>query len=249
MRDLARTLLATLVTAVLLIGLWAYVTRSGGLPPTLLPGPADVLAALHSGWVDGLLWPHAAFTAQAALTGLLIGALAGFAAGSFVVLMPALEAFVVPVVFGLQSVPKIAVAPLLVAYLGFGLASKAFTAALLCFFPLFVATVTGMRSVDPGLLDLYRVASASRLHVLWHVRIPAAAPYLFAALQIAVVLAVIGSVVSEFVASTHGLGFIVKSRSQDLDVSMMFAAIATLSLMGVTGNLLVRLAQRRLVFW
>jgi NitT/TauT family transport system permease protein len=156
---------------------------------------------------------------------------------------------VVPVVFGLQSVPKIAIAPLLVAYLGFGLPSKVFTAALLCFFPLFVATVTGMRSVDPGLLDLYRVASASRLHLLRHVRIPAAAPYLFAGLQVAVVLAVIGSVVSEFVASTHGLGFIVKSRSQDLDVSMMFAAIATLSLMGVTGNLLVRLAQRRLVFW
>lgn len=247
--EFAKTTLATFVTAAVLLLVWSQLTGPGGLPRTVLPGPMDVVGALHNGWVLGHLWPHAAFTVQAALTGLALGATAGIVVGAIVVMVPMLEAFVVPVVFGLQSVPKIAVAPLLIAWLGFGMASKVFTAALLCFFPVFVAAITGMRAVEPSLLDLYRSLSASRLHVLLHVRLPAAAPYLFAALQIAVVLGMIGSVVSEFVASTHGLGFIIRARSQDLDVSMMFAAILTLSVIGVLMGAVVRAVQRRVVFW
>lgn len=247
--DALRTGLATLLTACVLLTVWAWATGPGGLQKTVLPSPADVLGALYNGWIAGQLWPHAAFTAQAAFAGLLIGTLLGLAGAALVVMVPVLEAFLLPVVFAMQSVPKIAVAPLVIAYLGFGIGSKIFTAALLAFFPVFVAAITGMRSLDPGLIDLYRVASASRWHVLRHARIPAAAPYLFASLQIAIVLSLIGSVVSEFIASTHGLGFVIKARSQDLDVSMMFAAIFTLSLMGVLGGAAVSWAQRRLVFW
>lgn len=244
-----RSGLGTLLTACVLLLAWAWATAPGGLQKTVLPSPADVLGALYNGWVAGQLWPHAAFTAQAALSGLLLGTVLGFMFAALVVMVPLLEAFLLPVVFALQSVPKIAVAPLVIAYLGFGIGSKIFTAALLAFFPVFVAAITGMRSLDAGLIDLYRALSASRWHVLWHARIPAAAPFLFAALQIAIVLSLIGSVVSEFIASTHGLGFIIKARSQDLDVSMMFAAIFTLSLMGVLGSALVSVARHRLVFW
>jgi NitT/TauT family transport system permease protein len=247
--ETAKTGLATIAAASILLAVWFVVTARGALPPTVLPGPTDVFGALRNGLAGGQLWPHIVFTTQSAFSGLLIGASLGVVAGALVVLVPVLEPFVVPVVVGLQSVPKIAVAPIIIAYLGYGMAPKVFTVALLCFFPLFVAAVAGLRALDGPIVDLYRAASASKLHVLLNARIPAAAPYLFSALQIAFVLSLLGCVVSEFIASSKGLGFVIKARSLDLDVSTMFAAIIVLSAIGVLGNLLIRTVQRRVVFW
>jgi len=244
-----RTALAGSLTTLALIALWAYLTGPGGMPPTVLPAPMDVIRSLHIGLIDGQLWQHIVFTARAALVGLLIGGVSGLFLGTAVVLVPLVEPFLMPIVVGLQSVPKVALAPLLIWYLGFGIESKIITAAILCFFPIFVASVNGLRSLSPEILELYRAASASRWHVLVNARLPAAAPYLFAALQIAILLGLTGSVVSEFVASSQGLGYIIRARSQELDLSMAFAAVVVLSFLGVFGSLLVRAAQRKLVFW
>jgi NitT/TauT family transport system permease protein len=249
MKEAWKTALASALTLAALVLLWAWATRSGGLQKSVLPPPADVAAALKAGLVDGTLHVHVLATGRAALAGLAIGVALGIAAGALVVLLPLLEAFLLPLVTAMQSVPKVALAPLIVAYLGFGSASKIFTAAMLAFFPAFLAAVAGLRSADRAHLDLYRACGASPLHTLWNVRLPAAAPYLLAALQVAVVFSLIGVVVSEFIAATEGLGYVVKARSQELDVSMMFAAIGVLCAMGVAGGLLVRLAQHRLVFW
>jgi NitT/TauT family transport system permease protein len=247
--ETAKTFVATVATASILVLAWSVVTMRGALPPTVLPGPTDVFGALRNGLVSGQLWPHILFTMKSAFCGLLIGASLGVVTGAVVVLVPILEPFIVPVVVGLQSVPKIAVAPIIIACLGYEMAPKVFTVALLCFFPLFVATVAGLRALDGPIVDLYRAASASELHVLINARIPAVAPYLFSALQIAFVLSLLGCVVSEFIASSKGLGFVIKARSLDLDVSTMFAAIILLSAIGVIGTLLIRTVQRRLVFW
>ncbi|MBR0898896.1 ABC transporter permease [Bradyrhizobium tropiciagri] len=249
MKEIVATSLATLISTALLLIVWIVVTGPGGLPGTIFPSPIDVLRALYSGLVEGLLWPHIRFTVQSAMVGLLIGASLGVAAGALVVLVPVIEPFVLPIVVGLQSVPKIAVTPIIIACLGFGMASKVFTVALLCFFPLFVSAVAGLRATDQSLLDLYRVVSASKMHVLLNARIPAAAPYLFSGFQIAFVLSLLGCVVAEFIASSRGLGFIIKARSNDLDISTMFAAIVVLSAIGVVGTTIVRLLQRRVVFW
>lgn len=249
MKDAWKTALASLASFALLVLLWAWAARAGGLGKSVLPPPADVAAALKAGLVDGTLHAHIVATGRAALAGLAIGVALGVAAGALIVLVPVLEAFLLPLVTAMQSIPKVALAPLIVAYLGFGPASKIFTAAMLAFFPAFLAAVAGLRSADRAHLDLYRACGASPLHTLWNVRVPAAAPYLVAALQVAVVFSLIGVVVSEFIAATEGLGYVIKARSQELDVSMMFAAIAVLCAMGVAGGLLVRLAQRRLVFW
>ena len=251
MKDAAKTCAASLLTLGVLLLLWAWATRAGGggLGKSVLPSPADVAGALRAGLFEGTLHVHVLATGRAALTGLAVGVVLGVAAGALVVLMPVLELSVVPVVTALQSVPKVALAPLVVAYLGFGLAAKVFTAAMLAFFPAFLAAVTGMRAADPAHLDLYRACGASPLHTLWHVRIPAAAPFLFAALQVAVVFSLIGVVVSEFIAAIEGLGHVIKARSLELDVSMMFAATIVLCAMGVLGGVLVRLAQRWVVFW
>jgi len=249
MSELARTAIATALTALALLALWAFATGPGGVESFVLPPPAAVLGALRQGWIDGLLLPHVAYTGRAALVGLAIGATLGIAVGGIVSMVRPLEYFMVPLVSGMQSVPKIAVAPLIIAYFGFGIESKVFTVALLTFFPLFVATVAGLRSVDANIVDMYRAFSASRLHILIHARLPAAGNYIFGALQIAVVLALIGAVISEFIASTKGLGFVIKTQAGELDISVMFAAIISLALMGVAAGALVRFAQRRVLFW
>jgi NitT/TauT family transport system permease protein len=248
MKDTAKTLLASLATLLVLTLLWWWATRPGGLGKAVLPTPGDVAGALRSGLVEGSLYPHIVATGRAALVGLGLGVCLGVAAGALIVLVPLLEIFLLPIVTAMQSIPKVALAPLIVAYLGFGLASKVFTAAMLAFFPAFLAAVAGLRSADRAHLDLFRACAASPLHTLWNVRIPAAAPFLFAALQVAVVFSLIGVVVSEFIAATEGLGYVIKARSMELDVSMMFAAIVVLCAMGVAGGLLVRLLQHRLVF-
>ncbi len=249
MREAWKTALGSTATLAVLVLLWAWATQAGGLAKSVLPPPADVLAALRAGLVDGTLHAHVLATGRAALAGLVIGVGLGLSAGALIVLVPLLEAFLLPLVTAVQSVPKVALAPLIVAYLGFGAASKVFTAAMLAFFPAFIAAVAGLRSADRAHIDLFRACGASRFHTLLNVRLPAAAPYLLAALQVAVVFSLIGVVVSEFIAATEGLGYVIKARSQELDVSMMFAAIAVLCGMGVGAGLLVRLAQRRLVFW
>lgn len=249
MKDAAKSVLSAVVALLLLTALWAAFTGPGGLDRSVLPSPTDVAGALKSGLVGGTLHAHILATGRAALLGLAVGVSLGIAAGALIVLVPVLEMFLLPVVTAMQSVPKVALAPLIVAYLGFGLASKVFTAAMLAFFPAFLAAVNGLRSVDRAQLDLLRACSASPMYTLWHVRVPAAAPYLFAALQVAVVFSLIGVVVSEFIAATEGLGYVIKARSLELDVSMMFAAILVLCAMGVLGGLLVRVVQRRLVFW
>lgn len=249
MKDRLKTAAGSLSTLALLTLWWWAVTRPGGLDKSVLPSPHDVAGALHAGLIAGTLHAHILATGKAAMLGLTIGVSLGVAAGALVVLVPLLEMFVLPVVTAMQSIPKVALAPLVVAYLGFGIASKVFTAAMLTFFPAFLAAVAGLRAVDAAHLDLYRACAASPLHTLWNLRIPAAAPYLFAALQVAVVFSLIGVVVSEFIAATEGLGYVIKARSLELDVSMMFAAILVLCAIGVAAGLAVQLLQRRLVFW
>lgn len=137
----------------------------------------------------------------------------------------------------------------LIVWLGFGTESKIALVVLICFFPVFVNSVAGFRSANPDVIDLLRVFNASRLHVFFNAKVPAAATSIFAGLQIAVVLALIGAVVGEFVTAKQGLGFLIQSSTLNFDVPTMFAAIMTLALLGILGTTLVKFAYRRVVFW
>jgi NitT/TauT family transport system permease protein len=145
--------------------------------------------------------------------------------------------------------PTVAIAPLIVVYLGVGLASKVATVALLCFFPVFVNTVAGFHTTDRRLIDLYRASSSSRVRLLWDVKLPSAIDHIMASLQVAVVLAFVGCVVSEFVASTAGLGHVIKTFATDLNVAVMFAAIISLGAIGAITGFVVTHVHRRVVFW
>jgi NitT/TauT family transport system permease protein len=185
----------------------------------------------------------------ATLTGFAIGSLIGIVVGSLVAEIRVVSLAIYPLIIAIQSMPTVAIAPLIIVYLGVGMESKVFTVALLCFFPVFVNTVAGLNAADPRLMDLYRAFSAGRGRIFWDVKLPGAVDHIMASLQVAIVLAFVGCVVSEFIASPKGLGFIIRSFESDLNVAFMFAAIVSLGVLGGVAGTLVSHLHRRLVFW
>jgi NitT/TauT family transport system permease protein len=240
---------ATLVTFLALMLLWQGAIILFALPSYILPSPYAVGSALERGWIGGALWHHAWFTMCGVLIGCLIGAIAGIAAGAIVAETRIFSLAFYPLVIAVQSMPTVAIAPLIIVYLGVGLASKIVTVAMLCFFPVFVNTVAGFNAADPKLIDLYQAASATRWRMFLDVKLPGAVDHIMASLQIALVLAFVGCVVSEFVASSAGLGHIIKTFATDLNSAVMFAAIASLGILGGTLGFLITRIHRRIVFW
>ena len=238
-----------LITFIVILAVWTGGLSWFNIPNYILPTPSGVLNALRVGYVEGLYWPHLFATIQAIVFGYVIGCVSAFVLGAIAADSKTFERFLYPYVVGIQSMPKVALAPLIILWFGFGLASKVVTVALICFFPLFINTVIGIRQTDPNLVDLLRVCSASRLQLFYYVKLPAAAGHIFAGLEISVVLSLIGAIVAEFVASQRGLGTLIQSASQNLDVAAMFAVLFTLALIGIGASSLVRYLHRRFVFW
>ncbi|HLT25146.1 MAG TPA: ABC transporter permease [Zeimonas sp.] len=249
MGERTKSVLAATLSFAAVFFVWHAATAWWGVPSYVIPSLPELGQSAYAGLVEGTLYGHIGFTLGSTAVGLLIGAVAGFVVGVVVAEVPALERAVYPIVAGIQSVPKVALAPLIIVYFGLGAGSKIFTVALLVFFPIFVNTVAGLKSVDVELVALFRTLSASRLHVLSQVKIPAAAPAIFSGMKIAVVVGLIGCITSEFVASMQGIGFIIKSRAGELDVSLMFVCILILSACGAGAIYLVEILERRFVFW
>ena len=228
---------------------WWFAGVAWGIDPAVLPGPKDVLHALIGGFAHGTMIEHIRFTLMATLAGMALGCSMGFLAGLWVGESMQANRFLFPIVLGMQSMPIVAIGPLLIVWFGIGIASKIALVAISCFFPLFVSTVAGVNSAKPELLDLYRACGAGRVRTLFDVKLPGALHYVFGGLEISVALGLISCVVAEFIASQKGLGYLIKALSGQLDVSMMFAAIITLAVMGVCGTHLVRLAHRYFAGW
>jgi len=250
MKDRLLSIALGLSSLTVLLVLWHVAVVGLEVPSYLLPKPADVGVAMWSGYVvQGTYWKHLGTTVYEMVVGYAIGCSVAFVVGAMVAEWRLLERLVMPYVVALQSMPKVALAPLLIVWFGFGVASKVVLVALICFFPVFINCFYGFRSANPDLLRLYRSLRASRLHVFLHLKLPSAAGPVFAGLQIAVVLALIGAVVGEFVSSKQGLGYLIQSSTLSFDVATMFAAILSLSLIGILASTLVRMLHSRLVFW
>ncbi len=238
-----------LITAVVLLTLWSLSVRVFEIPDYLIPSPGAVLTTLKAGYIDGQYWPHFLFTLTNTAVGYALGCGLALLLGAIVAESRTFERFFFPYIVALQATPKVAIAPLILVWFGYGMASKVVLIALMTFFPVFINTITGLRQTNPALLDLMRVCSASRMHVFLNVKLPSAAGHLFAGLQISVVLALIGAVVSEFVSSSKGLGYLIQSATINLDVATMFACIFSLIVIGVTSTRLIGLLHQKLVFW
>jgi NitT/TauT family transport system permease protein len=238
-----------LVTLLIVLATWRYATQPGGLPPYLLPSPVAVAHALWSGLSTGEFWPHVAFTLSSTLIGYAIGSVSAVFTGMLVAESRLFERFVFPYIVAIQATPKVALAPLILVWFGFGLASKVVLVALICFFPLLVNTISGIRRTDPDLIAMARSFSRPAWWVFLHIKLPAAASMIFAGLEIGIVLALIGAVVGEFIAAELGVGYLIGSATVNMNVALMFAGVLILAAFGVLSSLVVRWIQGRVVFW
>lgn len=231
----------------LLIGGWEIAARRLGLSALVLPPPSRVAQALWQGLASGYLGPHLGATALKLLLGLVAGCTIGFGAGVLLAEMPALRRQLMPYVVVSQVVPKLALMPLFLVWFGFGLVPTVVITALICFFPLLETTLTGLAQVPPAQLELFRMLGASRWQTLLRLKLPSGLPAVLAGLRVAVVLALVGVVVGEFIGASRGLGALVIAAQGSMDTPLMFAVLMLVSLLGL---LLYRLAlslERRLL--
>lgn len=217
------------VAMVVFVGLWSLVGHLGDYPSFLLPTPGQVWAKFLAVMADGTLWYHASITLVEILGGLLLGLAAATLLGYWLAKSPIVERFLSPYIVASQSVPIVALAPLLIVWFGFGLLPKVLICALTIFFPVLISTIVGLRSVEEDLMDLMRSLQATRWQVFRFLEVPAALPVLLGGLKVGVTLSVIGAVVGEFAQSDRGLGFLVNLANRGLfDTPLMFVALFVL---------------------
>jgi NitT/TauT family transport system permease protein len=230
-RRWALTLAPIVLAAVL--GLWQLIVTLGDYPTFLLPTPGRVWQRLAQVWRDGTLLMHTLVTLREVLGGLALGLTVAVLLGYALAKSPLLETILSPYLVASQAIPIVALAPLLVIWFGPGSLSKVLVCALTLFFPVLVNTVVGVRSVDVELRELLRSLEATPAQVVRYLELPAALPVLFGGLKVGATLSVIGAVVSEFVSSDRGLGFLVNLARGLFDTPLMFVALFTLMAMAL----------------
>jgi ABC-type nitrate/sulfonate/bicarbonate transport system permease component len=248
-----RRWLAPAILLVLLLGAWELAARwhviadALSLKPYLVPAPSDVASAL---WSDrSMLASNAWVTLREVLGGLAIAIAVGFALALVLHVSGVLRRAVYPLLVASQTIPIIAIAPILVVWFGYGAGPKLAIIALVCFFPVTVNTLDGLRSVDPELPKLMRTLDASRLQALARVEVPAALPYFLSGARIAVAVAVIGAVFGEWAGSSSGLGYLILNLQNQLQTARVFAAITVLSAIAIGLFGLLALAEHRIAWW
>ena len=238
---------AAAASAVALIGLWEALCAWAGIAPQLLPAPSAIWRELTANF--GLLLYHTWITTAEVLAGFVIATIIGIALAIAVDRSKFLSAIIHPYVIVMQATPKVALAPFLVIWFGFGISSKIAMAALVTFFPIFVNAIAGFATISPRMIDLMTVLRASPRQMMWKAKVPAALPYIFAGLEIGILLSLIGAIVGEFVSSTAGLGYLVANYNFQLQTAAAFAALVMLVILGVASYWIVLAAKHRVVFW
>ena len=240
-------LIRAIVTGAGLVALWEMAALTLGLPHYILPGPWQVAVA----WIENapLLLRHAGTTLVEILLGFALGGLLGAVSALAIAQFKPLRHWLLPVLVASQAVPVFALAPILVLWLGYGLASKVAMATIIIYFPVAAAFLDGLRRTDPGWLDLARVMGASRASILRHIRTPAALPALGSGLRVAAAVAPIGAVIGEWVGSSAGLGYLMLHANARLRIDLMFAALLTLAIAAIALYYAVDAVLRRALPW
>ena len=240
-----------LVPAVFVVGvaLWEWAVRQWGVPAFIAPPPSAVWRSLAGGLRTGLYVEHFLVTLWEALAGFGIAAVSGIVLGALVAQSRLVERTVYPYLVALQTLPKIAIAPLIIVWAGFGLSSKVIIAALVAFFPVLVNVIVGLKTVEPAKIELMRSLRANRWQTFRLVTFPNALPFVFAGLDIAVVFSVLGAIVGEFVGAQQGLGNLILQFNVSLDIAGVFAVMILLAVLGIALHLVMQVIQRRVIFW
>ncbi|CAN7669926.1 ABC transporter permease [Neorhizobium sp. LjRoot104] len=230
-----------------LLLVWELACKAFEIPPFVLPSPSLVVEALSENIY--IIWFHSSQTLLTTVIGfafaVIFGALLGIAVGSSRLAYTSLY----PLLVGFNSLPKVAIVPILVVWFGIGSIPAIITAFMLSFFPIAVNVATGLATVEPDLRDVLRSLGASQLDIVRKVGIPRSMPYLFASLKISITLAFVGSVISETLASNRGIGTLMTQASANFRIPLVFAGLAVIALMGVVMYVIFALIEKRMTGW
>lgn len=231
------------------IFLWWLAADQEWVSPRILPPPLGVVEAFWKLVTTGILIDNIGVTLWEVVAGFVLGSLGGFLIAVGAALSASFRQVVTPYMVALQVTPRVAIAPLLFIWLGFGATPKIVLAATICFFPVFINTLTGLLIVDDGELELFRSMRAKRRQEFFRLRLPSAMPVIFAGLKTAVSLALIGAIVGEFVSAEEGLGLLIQRFSFQLNTEAAYAVLFTLTLLGLVLYGIMELLDRYFVFW
>ncbi len=233
---------------------WEAVVRLFKIAPYILPPPSQIAVALARGLDAGPFdragyWLHAGVTLSETLLGFFIGSSVGLLLGILISQVRLMECTLRPYIIAFQSLPKVAVAPVIVLWFGFGMSSKVVIVCLLTFFPLLVTSMAGFKSVELERIDLMRSLAANPWQIFWKVKFPSALPYIFAGLDMATAFSVVGAIVGEFVGAQRGLGVQILQMNFAMDIAGTFSVFVLLSIMGVGMYQTLQTVKRRVLFW
>ena len=238
--------LAAPVFALIILGAWQAAVPLFGLSEFVLPTPGEIAVRIFQDFP--LLAVQATYTLYEVVAGFIIAVAVGIPLSLGIFYWRPFERAVYPMLVALQTIPKVALAPLLVLYLGYGWAPKICLVFLISFFPIVISTVVGLNSLEKGYVSLVRSMCANEWQTFFKVRLPAALPSVFGGLKVAISLAVIGGIISEYVASSQGLGYVQLQSNARFDTTLNFATVVCISLLGVFLYFLISLIESRVVY-
>lgn len=232
-----------------LILIWEVSIRVFEVPSYVFPSPGQVGVELYNGLVSGLYFIHLRVTMTAVLTGFAIGSLCGLTLGIAITTFPVVDRVVYPYVVAMQTIPKVAIAPLMIVWFGFGIQSKIVLVAIACMFPTLINTIAGIRAADSDRISMVRALGGTRWQILRYILLPSALPFIFAGLNTGMILSVITAIVGEFVGARTGIGVLILQANFSLNLARVFSLIAVLSISGIVLSMILRTLERRICFW
>jgi NitT/TauT family transport system permease protein len=241
------TIAAPIITSLALLVLWELAAIFGLVPPYILPAPSAILLRIGDTWPA--LTYHSVVTGVEIVLGFVLAVVVGGALAIVIVYYPPFEATVAPWIVVSQVIPKVALGPLFVIWLGFGLLPKVVIAFLIAFFPILIDTVVGLRSVERDSIFLLQAMGANRWKIFRYLLLPNALPNVFAGMKVAITLATVGAIVGEFVGANEGLGYVILFANGTMDTSLLFSALVVLSLLAFVLYAVIGILQNIFVRW
>lgn len=239
--------LYSFIFLIIVLYLWQFSSEFFSIPEYILPSPSQIVSTFQKSGL--LLIKHSLITLWEILSGFVIGTILGFILAIQISSFKLLYKTLYPLIIFIQSIPKLALAPLFIIWFGFGVGPKIAITTLVVFFPVLVNTIKGLMSVQPEFLDFMKSLRASKTQILLKIRIPSSIPYIFASLKISITLAVVGAIIGEFVGADRGLGYMIMLSSVDLDTSRMFAVLILLAVIGLSLFSIICIMERIVLPW